>query len=112
MIAVNSLKLELLVFSVLSMALLFAASAHPQDVDGTRTNSRTDPSLEVIEILNVNYILPKGTKFRKRAGVITFEGAGEYSARRLHEMEQKLRSNEMELRRLEKMLSGSEKPNP
>lgn len=74
-------------------------------------NART-PDLEIIEIYNVRYLLPKGTKFRKRAGVITFEGAGEYTARRLYGMEERLQESGQELKRLERELRHRGKWHP
>ena len=60
--------------------------------------------METIKIQNVLYLLPKGTQFRKRDGVITFEGLGEYTARRLSDLEERLQESEKELKRLEWVL--------
>ena len=62
------------------------------------------PAMETIKIQNVLYLVPKGTQFRKRDGVITFEGLGEYTARRLSELEERLHESEKELKRLDWVL--------
>jgi len=64
----------------------------------------TVDGMEIIQIGNARYLLPKGTKIRKRAGVITFEGPGEYTARRLLDFEERLQANEKEVKRLKRVL--------
>jgi hypothetical protein len=58
------------------------------------------PGMEIIQIRNVSYLLPKGTQIRKRGGVITFEGLNEYTARRLSAFEERLQASEKEIERL------------
>ncbi len=98
------LKLLLIVVSILSTTLIVVSSGYAQFREEPEGRERNSSEMATIEIRNVRYLLPKGTKFRKTAGVITFEGAGEYTARRLYDMEERLREGRKELKRLERDL--------
>lgn len=60
------------------------------------------PGMELIEIANVRYMVPKGTKVREDTGVVRFEGLDEYTGRRFLEMEGRLGAIEAELEALSK----------
>ena len=105
-------NLFLIVIILLSALFTITPSAFSQYLEQGVGETPVSPRLKTITIRNVRYLLPKGTKFRKRAGVITFEGPGEYTARILSELEERLHENEKELNRLERVLGGrgSEQP--
>ncbi|MCZ6674765.1 MAG: hypothetical protein O7C75_17690 [Verrucomicrobia bacterium] len=97
--------IQVLSIFILGLSTLFiiTPSAYSQ-YDGRREGKEDlSSSMETITLQNVRYLLPKGTKFRKRAGVITFEGPGEYTARRLSDLEERLQESENELKRLERV---------
>ena len=108
----RTLKHLIPVVAVLSVTLIATSSGYSQYHEEPEGVERDRSELATIEIRNVRYLVPKGTKFRKRAGVITFEGPGEYTARRLYEMEKRMREGEKELRRLESELRNRSKLNP
>jgi len=98
------IQLLLIFIFVLSALFIKTPSAYSQYYGKREGKEDVSPRMETIKIQNVRYLLPKGTKFRKRAGVITFEGPGEYTARRLSDLEERLQEGEKELKRLEKVL--------
>jgi hypothetical protein len=53
-------------------------------------DEKAPPGMEIISIGNVNHIVPKGTKVRKKDGVVTFEGRFEYISRKFNEVEEKI----------------------
>jgi hypothetical protein len=65
--------------------------------------------MEIIRIHGVEYLVPKGTKFRKRGGVISFEGVDEYMVRRLVEYDKRLAAMEKEIEQLKRVLSETQK---
>ena len=98
------LQFLLMFIFVFSALFIITPSAYSQYYGKREGKEDISPGMETIIIQNVRYLLPKGTKFRKRAGVITFEGAGEYTARRLWDLEERLQESEKELKRLEWVL--------
>jgi len=98
------IQLLLIFIFVLSALFIITPSAYSQYYGKREGKEDGSPGMETIKIQNVRYLLPKGTKFRKRAGVITFEGPGEYTARRLVDLEERLQESENELKRFERVL--------
>ncbi len=105
------LQLLLVVIILLPALFTITPSAFSQYIGKGAEDNPVSPRMETITIQNVRYLLPKGTKFRKRAGVITFEGPGEYTARRLSELEERFQESEKKLNRLERVLRGREANN-
>ena len=107
----RALQLLLVVIILLSALFTITPSAFSQYIGKGAEDNPVSPRMETITIQNVRYLLPKGTKFRKRAGVITFEGPGEYTARRLSELEEHFQESEKKLNRLERVLRRREANN-
>jgi len=98
------IQLLLIFIFVLSALFIKTPSAYSQYYGKRRGKEDVSPRMETIKIQNVRYLLPKGTQIHKRAGVITFEGPGEYTARRLSDLEERLKESELVLERLERVL--------
>jgi len=98
----------LILIACLSAQFITAPSAYPQSYVREETLEAVPPGMKLITFHHVRYLVPKGTKFRKRAGVITFEGPGEYTARTLSEFEDRIRENEKHIRRLKNVLRDLE----
>ena len=94
----------LIFFFSLSALFTLSPDVYSQSYGGIERTQNLSPGMEMITIQNVRYVVPKGTKFSKRADVITFEGPGEYTARRLSEMERRLEESEEKLKHLESLL--------
>lgn len=62
---------------------------------------KAPPGMEIISIGNVDYVVPKGTKIKKKDGIISLEGRFEYIARRFSEVEEKISLLENENKVLE-----------
>ena len=94
----------LVVIILLSALFIITPSANSQSLDRGVEEKTVSPRMETIKIRNVRYLLPKGTQLSKRAGVITFEGPGEYTARKLSDLEERLQENEKQLKQIERVL--------
>lgn len=64
-------------------------------------DKKAPPGMEIISIGNVDYVVPKGTKIKKKDGVISLEGRFEYTARRFSEVEEKISALEEKNQALE-----------
>lgn len=64
-------------------------------------DKKAPSGMEIITIGNVDYVVPKGTKVRKKDGIISLEGRFEYIARRFSEVEEKISLLEEENKVLE-----------
>ena len=101
--------IRLILVSYLFALLLGTPSAHSQSYLDEETLDDLAPGMELIIINNVRYLVPRGTKIREIAGVITFEGPGEYTARRLTEFDAVIRENDKEIKRLRRELRRIER---
>lgn len=57
-----------------------------------RSNEDVPPGMEVIIINKVRYLVPKGTKIRKKGGVFVLEGKSEYMAERFDIVDKQLKA--------------------
>ncbi|MCF7874064.1 MAG: hypothetical protein K9L84_03325 [Candidatus Omnitrophica bacterium] len=48
------------------------------------------PGMEIITIGSVDYVVPRGTKVKKKDGIVSLEGRHEYTARRFSEIEKEI----------------------
>ena len=96
-------RIHLFLILIFVFSALFFITAKAEEKEEVPPWLTVD-SMEIIQIGNARYLLPKGTKMRKRAGVITFEGSGEYTARRLLDFEERLQESEKEVERLKRVL--------
>ena len=91
-------RIHLFLILIFVFSTIFITTAKAEEKE------EVSPRMEIIQIGNARFLLPKGTKIRKRAGVITFEGPGEYTARRLSAFEERLQASEKEIERLKRVL--------
>jgi len=83
-----------------------------------RSNEDVPPGMEIIIINKVRYLVPKGTKIRKRGGVFVLEGKSEYMAERfdivykhLESIKEKEKELTLEVEQLKKTVEKLQKSN-
>lgn len=103
-ITMRRIHLFLILIFVFSAIFIVAAPAHSWHHGEAEVKEEVSPGMEIIQIGNGRYLRPKGAKIGKRAGVITFEGPGEYAVRRLSDFEERLAATEKEIERLKRVL--------
>lgn len=77
--------------------------------------SELPPGMEVIKVGSAKILVPKGTKVYKRGSLITLETINEYTARKLVELDERLKEIETRQNQLEEEIkkikgSGAEIP--
>lgn len=95
-------KIHLFLVSILVLTAILTITAKSEEVI-------VPPGMEIIRIDGVRYIVPKGTKIRKRAGVILFEGVDEYVVNRFVDFDKRLATIEIKIKQLKKVLGETQK---
>ncbi len=96
-------KIHLFLVSILVLTAILTITAKAEEVI-------VPPGWEIIRIHGVRYLLPKGTKIRKRAGVILLtEVVNEYLANRFVDFDKRLAAIEKELKQLKRVLGETQK---
>ncbi|MCF7887393.1 MAG: hypothetical protein K9L71_03160 [Candidatus Omnitrophica bacterium] len=72
-------------------------------------DKKAPPGMEIISIGNVDYVVPEGTKVKKKDGIISVEGRSEYTARRFSEVEERIFALEEKNRTLENKFENLKK---
>ncbi len=91
-------KIHLFLVSILVLTAILTITAKAEEVI-------VPPGWELIRIQGVRYLVPKGTKIRKRGGVILLtEVVNEYLANRFVEFDKRLAAIEKELKQLKRVL--------
>ncbi len=106
-------SITILIFFV-SAFFLFCAAAYAQDYENSDSDKKKDvhmvnpdnaaelqPGMELMKIGGINMVVPKGTQFYKEGAQVKMEEAGEYSARRFKEMDDRLQKIEAKQRKME-----------
>lgn len=95
-------KIHLFLVSILVLTSILTITAKSEEVI-------VPPGMEIIRIQGVRYLVPKGTKIRKRGGVILFEGIDEYVVNRFVGFDKRLAAIEKEIEQLKKVLGETQK---
>jgi hypothetical protein len=95
-------KIHLFLVSILVLTAILTITAKAEEVI-------VPPGMEIIRIQGVRYLVPKGTKIRKRGGVILFEGVNEYMVNKFVDLDKRLAAIEMEIKQLKKVLGETQK---
>jgi len=95
-------KTHLFLVSILVLTAILTITAKAEEVI-------VPPGMEIIRIHGVSYLVPKGTKIKKRRGVITFEGVTEYLMNRFVDFDKRVAAIEKELKQLKRVLGKTQK---
>ena len=95
-------KIHLFLVSILVLTAILTITAKAEEVI-------VPPGMEIIRMHGVRYLVPKGGTIKKRAGVITFEGATEYLMNRFVDFDKRLAAIEKELKQLKRVLGETQK---
>ncbi len=96
-------KTRLFLVSILVLTAILTITAKAVEVI-------VPPGWEIIRIQGVRYLVPKGTKIRKRGGVISLtEVVNEYLVNRFVDFDKRLAAIEKELKQLKRVLGETQK---
>ncbi len=96
-------KIHLFLVSILVLTAILTITAKAEEVI-------VPPGWEIIRIQGVRHLVPKGTKIRKRGGVISLtEVVNEYLVNRFVDFDKRLAVIEKELKQLKRVLGETQK---